>query len=217
MVRRRRDVDDRLMATDGALADNNQVAPARRVRRRAGLRTLPSGDELVSFRITVARPPGERVRVDNIDCASTRSPVRRAAIRCHAGDMVELTGSLRRRFWRSPAGSPASRYEVEVITLSRERSPRAGDAGQSGSSAKRRISRPDAGFGVNRVDLRGIRAPAAATAATAATGVGRSSTAVPPAGLRGSDRVRLAVGVVDRGLVVGRVPTPVRRARGAAR
>ena len=46
------------------------------------------------------------------------------------------------------------------------------------ASAKRRMSRPDAGFGVNSVDLRGIRAPAAATAATAATGVGRSRTAV---------------------------------------
>ena len=48
-----------------------------------------------------------------------------------------------------------------------------------GWSAKRRMTRPDAGFGVKSVDLRGMRAPAAATAATASTGVGRRSTAVP--------------------------------------
>ena len=42
------------------------------------------------------------------------------------------------------------------------------------------MTSPDAGFGVNRVDLRGILAPAAAIAATAAVGVGRNSTAVPP-------------------------------------
>ena len=47
------------------------------------------------------------------------------------------------------------------------------------------MMRPDAGLGVKSVDLRGIRAPGAATAATAATGVGRSSTAVPLA-FRGS-------------------------------
>ena len=48
-----------------------------------------------------------------------------------------------------------------------------------GWSAKRRMTRPEAGFGVKSVDLRGMRAPAAATAATASTGVGRRSTAVP--------------------------------------
>ncbi len=48
-------------------------------------------------------------------------------------------------------------------------------------SANRRITTPEAGFGVNSVDLRGIRSPAAATAATACTGVARTSTAVRPA------------------------------------
>jgi single-strand DNA-binding protein len=81
------------------------------------LRTLPSGDELCSFRITVARPPGARARVDSIDCSSTGAAVRRGALRCQPGDVVEVKGSLRRRFWRGPAGGPSSRYEVEVTNL----------------------------------------------------------------------------------------------------
>jgi single-strand DNA-binding protein len=32
------------------------------------------------------------------------------------GQVVEVTGSLHRRFWRSPAGL-ASRYEVDVASL----------------------------------------------------------------------------------------------------
>jgi single-strand DNA-binding protein len=87
------------------------------------VRTLPSGDELCSFRLTVPRPPGDpsasKVRVDSIDCASTRATVRRSALRWVRGDVVEVTGALRRRFWRTPAGTPASRYEVDAATVRR--------------------------------------------------------------------------------------------------
>jgi single-strand DNA-binding protein len=87
------------------------------------VRTLPSGDQLCSFRITVQRPSGEsavsRVRVDSIECASTRAAVRRSAQRWAPGDVVEVTGALRRRFWRTSAGTPASRYEVEASAVRR--------------------------------------------------------------------------------------------------
>jgi single-strand DNA-binding protein len=87
------------------------------------VRTLPSGDELCAFRLTVPRPPGDpsagKVRVDSIDCASTRATVRRSALRWVQGDVVEVTGALRRRFWRTPAGTPASRYEVDAATVRR--------------------------------------------------------------------------------------------------
>ena len=89
----------------------------------AVVRTLPSGDELCAFRLTVPRPPGDpsatRARVDSIDCASTRATVRRSALRWVPGDVVEVTGALRRRFWRTPAGPAASRYEVDVATVRR--------------------------------------------------------------------------------------------------
>ena len=91
------------------------------------VRTLPSGDELCAFRLTVPRPPGDpaaaRVRVDSIDCASTRATVRRSALRWVPGDVVEVTGTLRRRFWRTSAGTAASRYEVDAATARRAVSP----------------------------------------------------------------------------------------------
>jgi single-strand DNA-binding protein len=91
------------------------------------VRTLPSGDQLCAFRLTVPRPPGDspgsRVRVDSIDCASTRAIVRRAALRWAPGDVVEVTGALHRRFWRTSGGTPASRYEVEAATVRRAVSP----------------------------------------------------------------------------------------------
>jgi single-strand DNA-binding protein len=113
------------MATKQAAAPTASTAPdvANQVYLRgtfaaeAVIRELPSGDQLCSFRVTVVRPPGGRSRVDSIDCVSTKAGVRRAALRRQPGDLVEVSGSLRRRFWRSPAGVPTSRYEVEVSEL----------------------------------------------------------------------------------------------------
>jgi single-strand DNA-binding protein len=88
-------------------------------------RVLPSGDELLSFRLTVPRPPAgdtARRRVDSIDCATLSGRVRRCVQRATPGDELEVTGSLQRRFWRSPGGL-GSRYEVQVAVarLSRRR------------------------------------------------------------------------------------------------
>lgn len=88
-------------------------------------RELPSGDVLVSFRVVVRRPPAARRRgggrvptVDTLDCAAWRADVQRALARMSAGDIIELHGSLRRRFWR--AGPAAvSRSEVEVGRIKR--------------------------------------------------------------------------------------------------
>jgi single-strand DNA-binding protein len=95
--------------------DDNQVFLRGRLASTPVLRTLPSGDELCSFRLTVPRPAGDRVRVDSLDCASTRARVRRTVERAEPGDELEVSGSLHRRFWRSPGGL-GSRYEVAVGT-----------------------------------------------------------------------------------------------------
>ena len=92
---------------------DNEVFLRGRLARGASVRELPSGDQLCSFRLTVPRPEGERVRVDSIDCATFSARVRRCLERCATGDELELTGCLRRRFWRSAAGL-GSRYEVLV-------------------------------------------------------------------------------------------------------
>ncbi len=85
-------------------------------------RTLPSGDELCVFRLTVARPPGARSRVESIDCATTRTVIRKRVLKCAPGQLVEVHGSLHRRFWRGPDGL-GSRYEVEVDSLQVIRQP----------------------------------------------------------------------------------------------
>lgn len=103
----------------------NEVRLVGRLAAEPVARELPSGDALVSFRLVVERgspAPGAVARraptVDTLDCTAWRAKVRRASVRLHPGDLVEVTGALRRRFWRTPAG-PASRSEVEVLTVRR--------------------------------------------------------------------------------------------------
>ena len=87
-------------------------------------RELPSGDLLATFRVIVDRPPvrkpvSERTTtVDTLDCVVWTAALRRAAAGWAPGDVLELDGALRRRFWRSPGGT-ASRYEVEVTKARR--------------------------------------------------------------------------------------------------
>jgi single-strand DNA-binding protein len=79
-------------------------------------RTLPSGDLLATFRLIVARPPTSRSgapTVDTLDCVVWAAALRRSTESWRPGDVVEVHGALRRRFWRSESG-PASRCEVEV-------------------------------------------------------------------------------------------------------
>jgi len=97
------------------MSENNEVYLRGRLAAEAENSELPSGLEITVFRIVVDRPPGARVRVDSLDCATSAARARRVLARAVAGDELELTGSLHRRFWRGPAGT-ASRYEVEVDT-----------------------------------------------------------------------------------------------------
>jgi len=112
--------------------DSNQVHLRGRLAAEPVLRDLPSGDVLAIFRLTVPRPPGERVRVDSLECTSIVARVHRCLARASIGDQVEVTGSLRRRFWRSPAG-PASRYTVDAARIRLTRAGR-----RSGASPGRK-------------------------------------------------------------------------------
>lgn len=102
----------------------NEVRLVGRVGAAPAERTLPSGDRVVTFRVVVERPESavraRAPRVDTIDCAAWRADVRRTVLRWQAGDVVSVTGALRRRFWRGPGG-PASRSEVEVAMARRLR------------------------------------------------------------------------------------------------
>ena len=114
-------------ADAGAARGDNDVFLRGRLAAEPVLRQLPSGDELCSFRITVARPEAERGRVDSIDCAATTARVRRSVQAAAPGDVLEVSGCLRRRFWRSAAGL-GSRYEVQVRSVGRVRRRRRSDA-----------------------------------------------------------------------------------------
>ncbi|HEU5035290.1 MAG TPA: single-stranded DNA-binding protein [Mycobacteriales bacterium] len=107
-------------------SDVNRVYLRGRLAAEAVARTLPSGDELCVFRLTVDRPDGDRVRVDSLDCAASKARVRHTVARARPGDELEVSGSLRRRFWRG-AGGLSSRYEVAVVAARitvRQRAPR---------------------------------------------------------------------------------------------
>lgn len=102
----------------------NEVHLVGRLAVEPARRELPSGDVLVSFRLVVSRPPGRKratersPSVDTLDCAAWRRDVQRSLARLQPGDVLEVHGSLRRRFWRvGPAA--ASRSEVEVTRVRR--------------------------------------------------------------------------------------------------
>ena len=117
--------DDR--GADGAATNHrNSVSLVGRVSGAPQERTLPSGDQVVTFRLVVERgeqrgPAGRsRQRVDTVDCAAWAARVRRSTAAWQTGDTVEVEGALRRRFRRTAAG-PTSQVEVEVRTARRRR------------------------------------------------------------------------------------------------
>ncbi len=106
----------------------NEVHLRGRVGAPAQERVLPSGDLIVTFRVVVARPrvrgasagePGTvRATVDTLDVVCWGAAPRRTAGRLEAGDVVEVEGALRRRFF-GVAGGRQSRYEVEAARVRR--------------------------------------------------------------------------------------------------
>lgn len=106
---------------------DNYVFLRGRLATEAEEKELPSGDLMTVFRLTVSRPAGDRVRVDSLECVTTRARARKALTRARPGDELEVQGSLRRRFWRSPAG-PASRYSVDAETVRTVRAARRASA-----------------------------------------------------------------------------------------
>ncbi|WP_295692407.1 single-stranded DNA-binding protein [Lapillicoccus sp.] len=125
-------------------ASTNEVLLVGRVSGVPEAREMPSGDEVVQFRVVIRRPPAKkparraaigpsgegggsgsagtssvtRTQVDTIDVACWSASSRRAARRFTDGDVVEVQGALRRRFYRAGPAT-VSRYEVEAATVRR--------------------------------------------------------------------------------------------------
>ena len=96
-----------------AVIDRNDVVLRGRLSAPAEVRTLPSGDVLLTFRLVVRRtePRPRGQTVDVLTCITyDRSLQRRAAV-WQSGDVIEVEGALQRRFWRTGSGT-ASVCEV---------------------------------------------------------------------------------------------------------
>lgn len=87
-----------------------------RVSAPATSKELPSGDKVVEFRLIITR--SERECVDTLDIAAWSAKSRKIALTLESDEWVEISGSIRRRFWQSPAGV-ASRWQVEAAEILR--------------------------------------------------------------------------------------------------
>jgi single-strand DNA-binding protein len=111
----------------GNVECRNEVVLCGRVSMAADERSLPSGDTVLTTRVIVDRPPARRrpsgsgrsrQPVDAIDCVAWTARVRQVIRRWEPGDLVEVSGSIRRRFYRND-GRPVSRVEVEIDRANR--------------------------------------------------------------------------------------------------
>ena len=90
-----------------AVIDRNDVVLRGRLSAPAEVRTLPSGDTLVSFRLVMRRPePQTRGRsTDTLPCITYDRALQKRVTAWQAGDVVEVEGALQRRFWRTATGT----------------------------------------------------------------------------------------------------------------
>lgn len=95
----------------------NSVSVVGRVSTEADFLELPSGQMMARFRVVVPRQaPQTKTTVDTLDCIAYKPVIQRKAEKLAAGQIVELSGEIRRRFWKTGV-SVASRVEIEVTAL----------------------------------------------------------------------------------------------------
>jgi single-strand DNA-binding protein len=107
----------------------NDVSLVGRLSDTPLVKTLPSGDLIMLWRLIVDRPAAERRTprrvVDTINCVTFDRGLFGAAHAWRPDQLLEVHGALRRRFW--PGGS---RCEV-VVHRAEERLPRAAPGGEA--------------------------------------------------------------------------------------
>ena len=98
----------------------NEVFLVGRVTSVAIEKILPSGDKVVEFRVVIGRANsrGAKKEVDSLDIAAWSATARKAALAVKIDSWVQVSGSVRRRFWRAPTGL-ASRWQVEASEVVR--------------------------------------------------------------------------------------------------
>jgi single-strand DNA-binding protein len=106
------------MSAHDETGEVNEVTLVGRMSQPAEEQVLPSGTALWKFRVIVGRPPSDvsKTTVDSLDCVVWAKRPARAVAGWRSGDVVEVRGSLRRRFFSPATGGRVSRCEVEVAT-----------------------------------------------------------------------------------------------------
>ena len=94
----------------------NEVILLGRASTPAVEKELPSGDKVVEVRIVIGRD--NRDGYDTFDLAFWSAALRKRALTLVNDEWIEVTGTLRRRFWRS-GNTIASRWQVEGRELRR--------------------------------------------------------------------------------------------------
>ena len=121
-----RHVMDNIGKQSSTKQSNNIVYLTGRVSAPPETRILPSGDEVVSFRLIVPRSAAALRRskqlVDTFECTAWTVALRRSVGRLDADVHVEIVGELRRRFSRQ-GGMPVSFVTVEVASCRRVVTP----------------------------------------------------------------------------------------------
>ena len=113
-----------------AVIDRNDVFLRGKLSAPAELRTLPSGDALVSFRLVVQRPgrPARGGGHDTLQCVTFDRGLQRRVALWQPGDVIEVEGALQRRFWRTPGGTQSV---CEVNCRKGRKVPRSAAAGDA--------------------------------------------------------------------------------------
>ena len=124
-LKAKKNVSEDLLEIDHSL---NDLLLRGRVSAPAVERELPSGDKVVEFRLIISRAgsTSERKRekgsqrhsVDTLDIAAWSAKSRRSALTLKAGQWIEVSGVIHRRFWQGPTGL-ASRWQVEAVEIVR--------------------------------------------------------------------------------------------------
>jgi single-strand DNA-binding protein len=99
----------------------NRIDLVGRVTAEPARRELSAGRRLVTWRLAMTRRAEEQragAEVDAVNCVSFDPRVHAGVRGWTIGDVVQVQGALRRRFWRTSAGT-ASFFEVEAEEVRR--------------------------------------------------------------------------------------------------
>lgn len=105
----------------------NEVRLVGRLAAEPQARELANGETVWLVKVSVPRGPVRRGKQagDLVECAVWEPRLQRAVAKRKEGDVVEVEGAVRRRFFRA-AGVTASRVEVEVSRFRVSRRARSG-------------------------------------------------------------------------------------------